>query len=153
MSGPTQTIRPASEADAAFLVEMLVLTLQTQPQFAARKLQDLQTLARFEMMGWQPGRDFAFVACLGKERAGAVWLQSGGEVSGKTFTVGIAILPEFQGQGIGARLMEYALAFCKENQAISVDLKVSPANEKALRLYRRFGFEPGLLEMKKRLQG
>jgi ribosomal protein S18 acetylase RimI-like enzyme len=147
------SVRPAGEADTPFLAEMLVLTLQTQPQFAGRNLEDLQTLAHFEMMGWQTGRDFAFVAWPGEARAGAVWLHAGGETAGKTYTVGLAVLPTYQGQGIGTRLMEYALEFCKEGRALSVDLKVHPTNEKALRLYRRFGFEPGMLEMKKRLQG
>ena len=146
-------IRAASATDTPFLVEMLALTLRSQPSFAGRSAADLETLARFEMLGWQAGRDVAFVAWLGEERAGAVWLEAGGEVGGKTFTVNLAVRPEYQGQGIGARLLEYALQFCRENGAISVDLKVHPTNEKALRLYRRFGFEPGLLEMKKRLQG
>ena len=147
------SVRPAGEADTPFLAEMLVLTLQTQPQFAGRKPQELQTLAHFEMISWQTGRDFAFVAWLGEERAGAVWLHAGGETGGKTFTAGLAVRPPSQGQGIGTRLMQYALDFCKENHGLSVDIKVHPTNEKALRLYRRFGFEPGLLEMKKRLQG
>lgn len=147
------TIRPAGEADTPFLVEMLVLTLQTQPQFAGRSEIDLQTLARFEIMGWKAERDFAFVAWMGEERAGAVWLQSGGEVGGRTFTVGLAVLPKYRGHGTGTKLLEYALEFCKENKALSIDLKVHPTNEKAIRLYGHFGFEPGMLEMKKRLQG
>lgn len=151
MSGPT--VRPAGEADNPFLVEMLVLTLRTQPQFAGRTLEDLQTLAHFEMMGWQAGRDFSFVGWRGEDRAGAVWLHAGGELTGRTFTVGLAVLPQYQRQGTGTKLLEYALEFCKENKALSVDLKVHSTNEKALRLYRRFGFEPGMLEMKKRLQG
>ncbi|MBN9386767.1 MAG: GNAT family N-acetyltransferase [Chloroflexi bacterium] len=145
------TIRPAGETDKPFLAEMLVLTLQTQPQFRDRPAVDLQALAGFELVGWQAGRDFAFVAWFGEERVGAVWLNGGGEIGGKTFTLGIAVLPQYQGQGIGTLLMEHALDFCAKNQALSLDLKVHPTNKKAIRLYRRCGFEPTMLEMKKRV--
>lgn len=143
-------ILPVGEADKPFLAEMLVLTLQTQPQFSNRSVADLQALTGFELLRWQEGRDFAFTAWLSEERAGAIWLNGGGELGGRTFTLGIAVLPQYQGQGIGTRLMEYALRFCAENHALSLDLKVHPANEKAIRLYRRFGFEPTMIEMKKR---
>jgi ribosomal protein S18 acetylase RimI-like enzyme len=145
-------IRAATAADTPFLVEMLDLTLQTQPQFAHKSPAERQALARFEIIGWQPERDFAFVAWLGEERAGAVWLRSGGEIGARAFTLGIAVLPRFQGQGTGTRLMEHALAFCEQQQGFSLDLKVHPTNESAIRFYRRFGFEPVMLEMKKRLQ-
>lgn len=144
-------IRAATREDTPFLVEMLALTLQTQPQFARKSPVERQALAGFEIIGWQPDRDFAFVACLGNDRAGAVWLHAGGEVGAVTFTLGIAVRPEYQSQGVGTRLMEHALAFCEQRRAVSLDLQVHPNNEGAIRFYRRFGYEPAMLEMKKRL--
>lgn len=145
-------IRPAKEADTSFVAEMLILTLQTQPELARRSIQDLTALVRFEMSGWHRTYNYPFVAWLGKERVGAVWLSEGGEVGGKTFTLGLAVVAAYRGQGIGSRLMEYAQTFCLKQKATFIFLKVHPTNETALRLYRRFGFEPGMLEMKKRLQ-
>lgn len=145
------SIRAATGEDTPFLVEMLALTLQTQPQFALKSPAEREGLARFEIIGWQPERDFAFVAWLDDARAGAVWLHAGGEIGARAFTLGIAVLPRFQGRQIGTRLMEHALAFCSQRQGLTLDLKVHPTNERAIRLYRRFGFEPTMLEMKKRL--
>lgn len=149
----TFSIRAAGGEDRAFLVEMLALTLQTQPEFARKSLLERQGLAHFEIAGWQPERDFVFIAWEGETRAGAVWLHAGGEIGARVFTLGLAVLPQFQGQQIGTRLMEYAIVFCRRQPGAMLNLKVHPANEGAIRFYRRFGFEPAMLEMKKRLQG
>jgi ribosomal protein S18 acetylase RimI-like enzyme len=146
------SIQPAAGEDRAFLVEMLALTLQTQPEFVLKSSLERQGLAQFEIAGWQPERDFAFIARLGRQRAGAVWLHSGGEIGATVFTLGIGVLPRFQGQQVGTRLMEYALTFCGQRHGLTLNLKVHPTNEGAIRFYRRFGFEPAMLEMKKRLQ-
>lgn len=151
MSGEL-SIKAAGAEDIAFLEEMLDLTLQTQPQFARKTLLERQALVRFEMAGWKPDRNYAFIARWGELRAGAVWLHAGGEIGARTYTLGIAVLPRFRRQQIGTRLVEHALAFCQSHQGLSLDLKVHPANEAAIRLYRRFGFEPTMLEMKKRLR-
>ncbi len=145
------TIRAASGEDTPFLVEMLALTLQTQPQFALKSQAEREGLASFEIIGWQPERDFAFVALLEEERAGAVWLHAGGEIGARAFTLGIAVLPLFQRRQIATHLLEHALIFCSQHQGLTLNLKVHPTNEGAIRLYRRFGFEPAMLEMKKRL--
>ena len=150
MSGKL-SIRAATAADSPFLVEMLALTLQTLPQYALKSPVERQGLAGFELAGWHPQRDFAFIARLEEERAGAVWLHAEGEIGARTYTLGIAVLPHFQGRQIGSRLMEHALAFCGRHQGVALDLKVHPTNTGAIRFYRRFGFEPAMLEMKKRL--
>jgi ribosomal-protein-alanine N-acetyltransferase len=49
----------------------------------------------------------------------------------------IAVLPEYQGQGIGAALLEACEAHIPFNR---IRLCVRPANEVAIRLYERFGY-------------
>ncbi len=52
----------------------------------------------------------------------------------------IAVLPAYQGQGIGATLMRRALAYFRKQGAMRVGLMVRLDNAAAIALYRRFGF-------------
>jgi ribosomal protein S18 acetylase RimI-like enzyme len=50
--------------------------------------------------------------------------------------------PAYKGRGIGPRLMHEGLRLLTRGGAGDVDLNVEAANDRALALYRRFGFEP-----------
>lgn len=50
-------------------------------------------------------------------------------------------VPGYRGQGLGPRLVAEGLRLLAEGGARDVDLNVEAANERALDLYRRFGFE------------
>lgn len=52
----------------------------------------------------------------------------------------IAIIPEFQGWGIGSFLMKEAENFAKKNRCQTMSLEVRIGNSDAQRLYRRLGF-------------
>ncbi|MBC7257570.1 MAG: GNAT family N-acetyltransferase, partial [Chloroflexi bacterium] len=54
----------------------------------------------------------------------------------------IAVHPNFQGQGLGRRLMQAALGYLRSAGARQVKLEVRPQNSPALRLYERIGFRP-----------
>jgi ribosomal protein S18 acetylase RimI-like enzyme len=49
--------------------------------------------------------------------------------------------PEYRGQGLGPRLLAEGLRVLAEAGARDIDLSVEAANERALDLYRRFGFK------------
>lgn len=49
---------------------------------------------------------------------------------------------EWQGQGIGTRLMERALAWLDEKGAVEKKLVILDANKRVVSLYKRFGFYP-----------
>lgn len=52
----------------------------------------------------------------------------------------IAVLSEFQGQGIGDRLLNIFMEKCLCNGIKKVFLEVSSANENAIKLYKKHGF-------------
>ncbi len=52
----------------------------------------------------------------------------------------IGVVERRQRMGFGARLLQYALLAARQAGASSVLLEVRPSNERALSLYRHFGF-------------
>lgn len=52
----------------------------------------------------------------------------------------IGVLPEFHGRGIGSVLMKEALDWCTEQGIKRIELFVFRNNEKAIKLYEKFGF-------------
>ncbi|MCE5270652.1 ribosomal protein S18-alanine N-acetyltransferase [bacterium] len=52
----------------------------------------------------------------------------------------LAVHPEFQGQGVGARLLERNLAVCRRRGVIAMFLEVRASNERAITLYEHHGF-------------
>lgn len=84
---------------------------------------------------WEPlayiGDDDAIVAVLALAHAGSV-----------AAVVNLAVDSSQQGKGIGTMVMEAVLDRCRAQQSTSVELTVNPANDAAIRLYRRVGFRP-----------
>ena len=56
-------------------------------------------------------------------------------------SLGMGLLREYRGRGIGGELLQACLALAKERGITRVELETRTDNEAALRLYRRFGFE------------
>jgi len=50
----------------------------------------------------------------------------------------VMVLPEYQGKGIGTKLMKVALDYCKKDGFMKIFLTAAKGREK---YYRRFGFE------------
>jgi ribosomal protein S18 acetylase RimI-like enzyme len=60
--------------------------------------------------------------------------------------LGVALLPEFRGQGLGGRLMRQALDAAQTYGLHRIELTVRENNANAIALYRKLGFETeGLL--------
>jgi len=53
----------------------------------------------------------------------------------------LAAYPQFRGQGLGSRLLEIAQQKADQNNCAGLSLIVSDANQGAIRLYQRFGFQ------------
>ena len=55
-------------------------------------------------------------------------------------TLGMFVVSTHRGRGLGTRLMDEALRWAREQRVERVELTVYPHNERAIALYRRFGF-------------
>jgi ribosomal protein S18 acetylase RimI-like enzyme len=134
--------------DEPFLWEMLYQALYIPEGQSAlpREVVHLPELSRY-VKGWGREGDcglFVSDTVIGQP-VGAVWLRllvgdnkGYGYVNDDTPELGIAVLPEYRGQGIGTQLLTHLFAsVCGQS---SISLSVS-ANNPAVRLYKRFGFE------------
>ncbi|ESA38974.1 gcn5-related n-acetyltransferase [Leptolyngbya sp. Heron Island J] len=140
-------IRPLTLEDEPFLWEMLYQALYVPAGHPAwpREIVQIPEIAHY-VNGWGDQGDCGFLASnpVTGESIGAVWLRllisnnkGYGHIDDNTPELSIAVLPEYRGQGIGTQLLTHLFAASEQS---SISLSVS-ANNPAVRLYRRFGFE------------
>ncbi len=68
--------------------------------------------------------------------------------------LGMGLLPEFRGQGLGSKLLAAVLGHAKTFGLEKVELHVYTSNISAVGLYRKFGFEQeGLIRKYRKLDG
>jgi GNAT superfamily N-acetyltransferase len=99
--------------------------------------------------GWGRPGDVGVVALDGDEPVGAAWCRffrvdapAYGFVDEATPELAIGCLPNHRGQGIGRLLLEALFEAAHGAGFERLSLSVSTANERAVRLYRRLGFQP-----------
>ena len=71
----------------------------------------------------------------------AVSVVSGRERFAHRREIAISVRKDYWGKGIGSGLMNLLMDFCRKNGAESVELEVRSDNERAIALYKKFGFE------------
>lgn len=82
----------------------------------------------------------AFVLLVGKTLAGsAIILWRKGSTKAHLYT--IAIDPEFQGRGLGRKLLEACVAEARKNGCDRFALEVRADNRPAIALYKKLGYE------------
>ncbi|MBE9118925.1 GNAT family N-acetyltransferase [Lusitaniella coriacea LEGE 07157] len=159
------SVRSLKPSDEPFLWEALYQALYVSPGVPPlpREIVQQPELAKY-VRDWERDRDCGFVAILKDSDIpiGAVWLRlfnrdnpGYGYIDDLTPELAIAILPEYRGQGIGTMLLAHLFEQVRF-QYSAISLSVSAENP-ALRLYRRLGFEVvkrenHTLTMKKALQ-
>jgi ribosomal protein S18 acetylase RimI-like enzyme len=141
-------IRPATPADEPFLWEMLYQSLHVEGQEPfPRDVVHRPHIARY-VKDWGRAGDLAFIGVdvRSDQPMGAVWIRLSSEddkgfayLDEETPELGIALLPEYRGQGIGTALLKHMLEAAK-NLHPAISLSVSPHNQ-AIRLYERLGFK------------
>lgn len=68
--------------------------------------------------------------------------------------LGMGLVPEFRGKGIGGKLLKAVLNHAKSFGLEKVELHVYTSNEPAIALYKKFGFEQeGLIRKYRKLDG
>ncbi|MCC7405812.1 MAG: GNAT family N-acetyltransferase [Bdellovibrionales bacterium] len=68
--------------------------------------------------------------------------------------LGMGILPEFRGQGIGSQLLQKVIEHAKTFGLEKIELNVYTSNVSAVALYKKFGFEQeGLIRKYRKLDG
>lgn len=58
-----------------------------------------------------------------------------------TVGLGMGLLPEMRGRGLGSRLLRKAIAQCRRRRIEKIELQVYAGNRPARALYRKFGFK------------
>lgn len=141
--------RAAGRNDIRFLWEMLYLSLYVPPgaePFDRRILEE--SFIQKYLKDWGRRGHIAIIAeSKTREPLGAAWLRlfnaaekGFGYVDDSIPELGIAVLPDYRGQGIGTVLMGELEARAKDFGFRSLSLSVDPQNP-ALGLYQRFGYE------------
>lgn len=72
---------------------------------------------------------------------GAVSVVSGRPRFSHRREIAISVRKDYWGKGIGSGLMNLLIDFCKKSGAESIELEVRSDNERAIGLYKKFGFE------------
>lgn len=68
--------------------------------------------------------------------------------------LGMGLLPEYRGKGIGSKLLEKVLDRGREFGLEKIELHVYTSNQAAIALYKKFGFEEeGLIKKYRKLDG
>jgi [ribosomal protein S18]-alanine N-acetyltransferase len=141
-------IRASNDADEKFLWEMLYQAIYV-PEGEPRPSKEILKNPEISqsLKNWGRRGDAALIATSGETPVGAVWIRlfddtnkTYGFVDPQTPLLGMALLPEYRGKGIGTVLLEKILTVAKELGFEQVSLSVDPDNP-ALRLYERVGFK------------
>ncbi len=123
--------------------------LRIVAEFFPMNERDLDTVAALEaslqVFPWSRG-NFADSLTVGH----SAWvLRVGGDLIGfsvvmtvidEAHLLNIGVCQRYQGQGYGARLLRHAMENARLNHASKLFLEVRPSNERAVELYRHFGF-------------
>jgi len=145
------TIRLADSQDMPFLWEMLYEAAFWKVDGERPPMAEVFTrpeLAKL-LQGWGRKGDTAIIAELNnKKLIGAAWYRfwtedncSYGFVDADIPEIGIGVLYDYRGKGIGTRLLKELLQKAGTDGIIKLSLSVDPENY-ALKLYKQFGFQP-----------
>lgn len=129
-------IRPASEADLPALRDLFVhgmLEGQVPDNDTGADIDNLQ-----EAYFSDDGASGFWVAEYEGDILGMVGVQQGGENVAEVRR--LRVHPDYRRRGIGTRLMEQAITFCREKAYLKVILDTRIEREPAIRLFEKFGF-------------
>jgi len=137
------TLVPAGASDSGFLYRLFEST--RGQQFAQIPLPpaQLEALVRMQFSAQQTGyrnqypQSQDFIVMMDDRPAGRLWLN---ESAAEIAIVDIAILPEYQGGGLGTSVLGRIVSDAA-HLGKTIRLRVDRMNFRAARFYRRLGFE------------
>ncbi len=143
------TIRPLTAKDVPFLWEMLyesIFVPKGHEPFSKDIIKDPHISKYVE--GWGREGDFGFIAVSNKgKQIGSITARffsennkGFGYVSSEVPELGMALLKEFRGNGIGTVMLEALFKEATLKNIKRLSLSVSPKNTVAMKLYKRFRF-------------
>ncbi|MEM9026332.1 MAG: GNAT family N-acetyltransferase [Verrucomicrobiota bacterium] len=140
-------LRQLGKKDQEFLWEMLYIALWDSPDEPRRPRSVLEKPSiKKSVESWGRVDDFGLLAVdpRSSERIGVVWTRLDGYGAPDGFgceypCLGIAVMDGFQSQGVGSSLMSRFIEVVIP-RAEGLRLGVHPRNDRAMGLYRKFGF-------------
>lgn len=129
-------LRPASDDDGEFLYQLHRESMRAVIETTWGRWSDAQQRA-FHFEWFDPQRLSIIVAA--GEDVGV--LDAEVRADGTAYLARIEILPEYQGRGIGGRVIQQFGEHARNRAARTVELDVLLENAAAQRLYERLGFE------------
>jgi RimJ/RimL family protein N-acetyltransferase len=125
------TIRPAQEDDRLPLALVFAAVAEERDGIATEPPVDVEARAA----SWT--LDGTLVAVADGEVVGSIHIDANRHGFGE---IGMAVLREWRGRGVGSALMDAGIAWARERGLHKLSLGVFPHNEAGIALYRKFGF-------------
>ena len=97
----------------------------------------------------------AFILVSGDRNAGALWMGKSRDhltCDDTGYLMGLFVEKEFRRKGLGTELVRSAEQWCRSNDLLSMTLNVGAVNDAAASLYRKAGYEPRSIVMKRLLK-
>jgi ribosomal protein S18 acetylase RimI-like enzyme len=146
---PVFRIRPATRADDLFFRQMELRTtwasLHPEDQRRMRKEDFREALTEtHELLLKRSGTQLRVAETESGERAGLLWFGTNRNLitgEDEAWIYNVSVVPEYQGQGVGALLVQHAEELAREGGHRVLGLMVSEHNERAQRLYEKVQFQ------------
>lgn len=139
-------LRTPSESDAQAMIDMMLgcyaeteFLSCTPEEFQVSVQDEINFMRRFEMSE----RECMISAFVDGKLVGNVSIRQAGGVKRVRHraTLGISVLRDYWGRGVGSMLMDAAIQTAQSVGYAQIELQTAADNERAIRLYERFGFE------------
>ena len=144
--GRKLTLRPPTERDAQEMLDFRIKTAG-ESDFLMNYPEELAGNTMEKQLGFinrmQMADDFMAVAVVDGKIAGTCQISFNTRLKTKHKAgIGIALLKEFWGLGIGSAMFKEMIEQAKNNNdVLQIELEVIEGNERAIALYKKFGFE------------
>ncbi|MEX2276128.1 MAG: diaminopimelate decarboxylase [Actinomycetota bacterium] len=134
-------IRPAEPRDARSFLELWRAVVADGIYVRTEQVRGSARVYRRRFRAAQNDRELWLVAVEGSRVVGNLHIQREEHpVTRHVATLGLAVVADRRGRGIGSALMADALRWAERSGVEKVELSVYPTNTPAIALYRRFGF-------------